>query len=50
MPLGVLPLLGYALVGVNGMFAGAWTALASVLLGGGWLLIQLTRRARSCTG
>lgn len=43
--LGVLPQLGYWLLGVNGVYAGTWAALALVLLGGGWLLLRLTRRA-----
>nr|MCU0295780.1 hypothetical protein [Candidatus Nanopelagicales bacterium] len=42
--LGVLPLVGYVLAEANGVFVGAWVALAVVLLGGGWLVIQLTRR------
>lgn len=42
--LGVLPLVGYVLAEANGVFVGAWVALGVVLLGGGWLVIQLTRR------
>lgn len=40
-----LPMLGFGLVGVNGVYAGAWTALALIVVGGGWLLMRLTRRA-----
>ena len=47
--LGVLPLIGYAMAGINGVFVGAWVALAVVLLGGGWLVIRLTRLALART-
>lgn len=40
-----LPMLGWWLVGVNGVYAGAWAALALVVAGGGWLMAGLTRRA-----
>jgi uncharacterized membrane protein len=43
--MGILPLLGWSLVGINGVYAGAWTALALVVAGGGWLMAVLTRRA-----
>jgi hypothetical protein len=43
--MGVLPLIGYWLVGVNGVYAGTWTAVAFILFGGGWLMTRLTRRA-----
>jgi hypothetical protein len=43
--MGVLPLLGYWLIGVNGVYAGTWTAVALIILGGGWLMTRLTRRA-----
>jgi hypothetical protein len=43
--MGILPLIGYLLVGVNGVYAGTWTAAALVILGGGWLMTRLTRRA-----
>ncbi|MGB7979790.1 MAG: hypothetical protein WCF36_03230 [Candidatus Nanopelagicales bacterium] len=43
--MGILPLLGYWLVGVNGVFIGAWTAVALIIFGGGWLMTRLTRRA-----
>ncbi|GAA1148499.1 HAAS signaling domain-containing protein [Ornithinicoccus hortensis] len=41
--MGLLPELGNALVGVNGVYAGSWAALALVVLGGGWLVVRLTR-------
>lgn len=40
-----LPILGWWLVGTNGVYAGAWSALALVIVGGGWLMARLTRRA-----
>ena len=43
--MGILPLLGYWLIGVNGVYAGTWTAVALIILGGGWLMTRLTRRA-----
>ena len=43
--MGILPLIGYWLVGVNGVYAGTWTAVALIILGGGWLMTRLTRRA-----
>ncbi len=43
--MGVLPSLGWWLVGANGVYAGAWIALALVVIGGGWLLVRLTRAA-----
>ena len=43
--MGVLPLIGYGLVGVNGVYAGTWIAVALILFGGGWLMTRLTRRA-----
>jgi hypothetical protein len=43
--MGVLPLIGYWLVGVNGVYAGTWIAVAFILLGGGWLMTLFTRRA-----
>lgn len=42
---GLLPLLGWWLAGVIGVYAGAWTALALVIGGCGWLMVRLTRRA-----
>ncbi|MEO7058997.1 MAG: hypothetical protein ABI083_04715 [Lapillicoccus sp.] len=41
----VLPEIGYRLLGVNGVYAGAWVASALPLLGGGVLVWILTRRA-----
>ena len=43
--MGILPLIGYGLVGVNGVYAGTWIAVALILFGGGWLMTRLTRRA-----
>ncbi|MGB7982420.1 MAG: hypothetical protein WCF36_16695 [Candidatus Nanopelagicales bacterium] len=43
--MGVLPLIGYWLVGVNGVYIGTWTAVTLILFGGGWLMTRLTRRA-----
>jgi hypothetical protein len=43
--MGLLPMLGWWLVGINGVYAGAWTALALVIGVGGWLMVRLTRRA-----
>lgn len=48
--MGLLPTLGWGLIGVNGVYAGAWTALALVIVGGGWLLLRLTRRASARAG
>jgi hypothetical protein len=42
---GVLPTLGYALVGITGVYVGAWTAIALVGGGGGVGLWVLVRRA-----
>jgi hypothetical protein len=41
----LLPMVGYGLLGINGVYAGAWTALVLIVLGGGWLLMRLTRKA-----
>jgi hypothetical protein len=41
----ILPLAGYALVGVTGVYIGAWTAIALLVIGGGSLTWVLTRRA-----
>lgn len=43
--LGAVPQLGYVLIGVTGVYAGTWIALALVVVGGGWLITRLTRRA-----
>ena len=43
--MGVLPQVGWWLIGINGVIAGAWTALILVLAGGGWSLIRSTRKA-----
>ena len=43
--MGILPLIGYWLIGINGVYAGTWTAVALIILGGGWLMTRLTRRA-----
>jgi uncharacterized membrane protein len=43
--MGLLPLLGWWLVGVNGVYAGAWTALALLVVSCGWAMVRLTRRA-----
>jgi hypothetical protein len=43
--MGILPLIGHWLVGVNGVYAGTWIAVALILFGGGWLMTRLTRRA-----
>ena len=43
--MGILPLIGYWLVGVNGVYAGTWIAVAFILFGGGWLMTRLTRTA-----
>ena len=40
-----LPMLGYALIGINGVYAGAWTALALTIGGGGLLVRALVRGA-----
>jgi len=40
-----LPMLGYALIGINGVYAGAWTALALTVGGGGFLMWALVRGA-----
>jgi hypothetical protein len=48
--MGLLPTLGWGLIGVNGVYAGAWTALALVIVGGGWLLLRLTRKASARAG
>jgi uncharacterized membrane protein len=40
-----LPLLGWWIIGVNGVYAGAWAALAVVVVGGSWLMVRLTARA-----
>jgi len=40
-----LPMLGYALIGINGVYAGAWTALALTVGGGGFLVMALVGRA-----
>jgi hypothetical protein len=42
---GILPLLGWWLVGIDGVYGGAWTALVLVVVGGGWLMVRLTQRA-----
>jgi len=41
----VLPMLGYALIGINGVYAGAWTAVALTVGGGGFLVWALVRGA-----
>jgi len=38
-------MLGYALIGINGVYAGAWTALALTAGGGGLLVRALVRGA-----
>ena len=43
--MGVLPLIGYWLIGVNGVHAGTSTGVVLIILGGGWLMTRLTRRA-----
>jgi hypothetical protein len=43
--MGVLPQVGWWLIGINGVIAGAWTALILVLAGGGWTLVLSTRKA-----
>lgn len=40
-----LPLLGWWLVGINGVYVGAWTALALVVVGGSWVMVRITQRA-----
>ncbi|MFL6132593.1 MAG: HAAS signaling domain-containing protein [Nocardioidaceae bacterium] len=40
-----LPLIGYALVGINGVYVGGWIALVLALAGGGFLVWLLARRA-----
>ena len=40
-----LPMLGHALIGINGVYAGAWTALALTIGGGGFLVVALVRGA-----
>ena len=40
-----MPMLGYALIGINGVYAGAWTALALTVVGGGFLVSVLVRSA-----
>ena len=41
----LLPLVGYALFGINGVYVGAWTALALIVGGGGFLTWVPIRRA-----
>lgn len=41
----LLPQAGYALVGINGVYVGAWLALAVAVVGGGALVLALVRRA-----
>jgi len=43
--MGVLPQVGWWLIGINGVYAGAWTALIIVLAGGAWTLVRSTRKA-----
>lgn len=48
---GVLPEVGYAVVGqVDAVFVASWVATAVVVLGGGWLLVRLTRAGRRRVG
>lgn len=44
--MGGLPDLGWAMVGEQGIYTGAWIGLALVVLGGGWLTWRLTARGR----
>jgi hypothetical protein len=51
LPLGalsfaLLPELGHLVAGINGGYAGAWTALALVLLGGAYATLRLARAGR----
>ncbi len=41
----VLPEIGYGVLGINGVYAGAWISLAFAVLGGGALVWVLARRA-----
>lgn len=43
--LGLLPQVGWWLIGANGVYGGAWAALILVLLGGGAILTRSTRKA-----
>jgi len=43
--MGFLPQVGWWLIGINGVIAGAWAALILVLAGGAWTLIRSTRQA-----
>ncbi len=43
--LGLLPQVGWWLIGANGVYGGAWAALIVVLLGGGAILTLSTRKA-----
>lgn len=43
--LGVLPQLGWWLIGANGVYGGAWVGLILVLLAGGAILTRSTRKA-----
>lgn len=43
--LGLLPQVGWWLIGVNGVYGGAWAALILVLIGGGTILTRSTRKA-----
>ena len=43
--MGLLPQVGWWLIGAKGVYGGAWTALILVLLGGGTILARSTRKA-----
>jgi hypothetical protein len=43
--MGLLPQIGWWIIGINGVYAGAWTALVLVLAGGAWILVRSTRQA-----
>lgn len=42
---GLLPLLGWGLIGINGVYGGAWAALVLIVVGGSWIMVRITQRA-----